>query len=214
MLWHHHCLLFPSVSRNENPFKKSLSLMSCPRGASTRRQDKCIMTVSVYNLIDIYDLNAVFLGNDHESILRQFPPHQTSIPWTHYEDSAIMTDPSVLSTLPTFPISNLFNYNSIDESLLVMDSSSRPDSPVNFVSSSPEATLPGEPVIKNEDEMSNVSKTFDGIRSSSKLKRGTFAYPFSQLPAYPIYPDFKPYDFSGFPSLPWVQPTTFTRLLY
>ncbi|KAF8812226.1 hypothetical protein BYT27DRAFT_7086967, partial [Phlegmacium glaucopus] len=159
-------------------------------------------------LIDlITTILTLFIAN--EFTLHQLPCHQTSIPWPYYGDSGIMPDSSVaLSTLPSF------NYDEIDlGSLFVMDSSSHLDSPVNLISSSSnrpkpsfEATLPGGPVIKTEDEMmANVPRTFDGIRFSSMFTRSA-AYPFSRLPTYSnIYPDFKLYDFP--PALPWVQPT-------
>lgn len=116
-----------------------------------------------------------------------------------------MVDPSVLSTLYPFPTSNFFDNIALGS----IDSYSRPDSSINFISSSLtqpkpsfEATLPGEPVIKTEDEiMVDFPRTFDGIRVPSMIKRSACGYPFSHIPRYP---DFESLDFSA---LPWVQPT-------
>ena len=199
-----------SVSRNENPFKKSL--MSCPKGASRlNSQDKRTLSVSVYSLI-CYLISTLFIYTANESTLYQFPHHQTLVPWPG-TGSDTMASPSVLSTHPNYSISNSYYDNNVLGSLLAMDSSSRLDSPAltgNLPSAirprtSFETTvLPDEPVIKTKAEvMANVPRSFNGVRFSSMFKESALECPFSHFPAYP---DFKQLAY-GLPTLPWIQST-------
>lgn len=189
--------------------------MSCPnlKGVSRlNRQDNCTLTVSVNSLI-CYLISILFIYTANESTLFQFPRHQTLKPWTpsHYEDSNItsMANPSVLSTLPNFSISNSFYYDNHAGSLLAMDSSSRLDSP-RFTGYLPPSirpkpsfettVLPEAPVIKTKaEEMANVPRSFNGVRFSSMFKESALDCPLSHLPAYP---DFKPLAYD-LPTLAW-----------
>lgn len=85
-----------------------------------------------------------------------------------------------------------------------MDSSSRLDLPAlnlpSLIRPQPSfetTALPGEPVITKAEVISNVPRTFNGVRFSSIFKEGAFDCP---------YPDLKPLAYD-LPTLPWVQPT-------
>ena len=184
--------------------------MSCSKRASRfNRQDKCILTVSVYSLIR-YLISNLFLAN--ESTLNQVSHNQILTPWTHYKDSDIVASPSVLSTFPNLSISNSYYDNHVGP-LLSMDSPSRLEPPTltgdlpSSIRPKPSfqtTVLPDEPVMKTKvDVMANVPRSFNGVQFPSMFKESAFDCSFSHLPAYP---DFKPLSYD-LPTLAWIQPT-------